>query len=79
MKQLGMDKRIEKKKWNRTKTMYLSGIIVFIVLAFFGFKTLNKKIYKVDESRITIKKVVSGDFQDVILIEIGRASCRERV
>jgi len=69
MKQLGMDKRIEKKNWNRTKTLYLSGIIVFIILAFFGFKTINKKTYKVDESRITIKKVTSGDFQDVILID----------
>ena len=69
MKQLGMDKRIEKKSWNRTKTLYLAGIIVFIILAFFGFKTMNRKIYKVDESRITVKKVTAGDFQDVILID----------
>ena len=69
MKQLGMDKRIEKKKWNRTKTLYLSGIIVFIILAFFGFKTMNRKIYKVNQSRITVKKVTAGDFQDVILID----------
>ena len=69
MKQLGMDKRIEKKSWNRTKTMYLSGIIVFIILAFFGFKTMNRKIYKVEASRITVKKVTAGDFQDVILID----------
>ncbi len=69
MKQLGMDKRIEKKSWNRTKTLYLAGIIVFIILAFFGFKTMNRKIYKIDESRITVKKVTAGDFQDVILID----------
>ena len=69
MKQLGMDKRIEKKSWNRTKTLYLAGIIVFIILAFFGFKTMNRKIYKVEASRITVKKVTAGDFQDVILID----------
>lgn len=69
MKQLGMDKRIEKKNWNRTKTLYLSGVIVFIILAFFGFKTMNRKIYKVEASRITVKKVTAGDFQDVILID----------
>jgi HlyD family secretion protein len=69
MKQLGMDKRVEKKKWRRSKTMYLAGAIVFLALAFFGFTALNKKIYKVNASRITIKKVIEDDFQDVILID----------
>jgi len=69
MKQLGMDKRIEKKKWSRTKTMYLAGTIVFIILAFFGFTAINKKIYKVDASKITAKKVIEDNFQDVILID----------
>ncbi|MFT6731310.1 MAG: HlyD family secretion protein [Glaciecola sp.] len=69
MKQLGMDKRVEKKKWSRSKTMYLAGAIVFLALAFFGFTALNKKIYKVNASRITIKKVIEDDFQDVILID----------
>jgi HlyD family secretion protein len=69
MKQLGMDKRVEKKKWSRTKLLYISGIVVFVILAFFGFKAMNKKIYKVDGNRITVKKVIEGDFQDVILIE----------
>jgi HlyD family secretion protein len=54
MKQLGMDKRVEKKKWSRSKTLYLA---------------LNKKIYKVNASRITTKKVIEDDFQDVILID----------
>lgn len=69
MNQLGMDKRVEKKKWSRSKTMYLTGTIVFLVLAFFGFTALNKKIYKVDASRITAKKVIEDDFLDVILID----------
>ena len=38
-----MDKRVEKKKWSRTKTMYMAGIIVFLILAIFGFKAINKK------------------------------------
>jgi HlyD family secretion protein len=69
MKQLGMDKRVEKKKWSRSKTMYLAGTIVFLILAFFGFSALNKKIYKVSASKITVKKVIEDDFQDVILID----------
>ena len=69
MKQLGMDKRVEKKKWSKKKTMYTAGIALFVILAFFGFKAINKKMYKVDASRISTKKVVSGDFQDVILID----------
>lgn len=69
MKQLGMDKRVEKKKWSRSKTMYLAGAIVFLILAFFGFSALNKKTYKVSASKITVKKVIEDDFQDVILID----------
>lgn len=69
MKQSGMDKKIEKKKWSRQKTIYLAGAILFVTLAFFGFRTLNKKIYKADASRISIKKVQEGDFQDMILID----------
>jgi len=69
MKQLGMDKRVEKKKWSQKKTMYVVGIGLFVILAFFGFKAINKKTYKVDASRISSKKVISGDFQDVILID----------
>ncbi|RLD27019.1 MAG: transporter [Bacteroidetes bacterium] len=69
MKQMGMDKRIERKKWSQTKTLYLAGVALFLILAFFAFKAINKKIYKVDASRVSIKTVISGDFQDVILID----------
>ena len=47
MKQLGMDKRVEKKKWTQTKKLYIAGIVIFLILAFFGFKAINKKTYKV--------------------------------
>ena len=49
--------------------MYLAGTVVFIILAVFGFNAINKKTYKVDGSRITVKKVIEDDFQDVILID----------
>ncbi|RKE98965.1 HlyD family secretion protein [Ichthyenterobacterium magnum] len=64
-----MDKRIEKKKWSKTKVLYLVGICVFVILSFFGFKAINKKVYKVDATKISIKNVTQGDFQDVILID----------
>lgn len=69
IKQRGMDKKIEKKKWSQQKSIYVGGVVLFLILAFFGFKTLNKKVYKVDGSKISIKKVEKGNFQDMILID----------
>jgi HlyD family secretion protein len=69
MKHRGMDKKIEKKRWTQQKVIYLGGAVVFILLAFFGFRSLNKKTYKLDASRITVKKVEEGNFQDMILID----------
>ena len=69
MQQIGMDRKIKKKTWSQKKTLYLGGTVLFLILAFFGFKTFNKKIYKVNASRISVKEVVDGIFQDMILIE----------
>ncbi len=69
MKQLSMDKRIEKKKWSKQKSGYVAGITLLIILAFFGFKAMSEKVYKADASKIASKKVISADFQDVILID----------
>jgi len=69
MQQIGMDRKIKKKTWSQKKTLYLGGTVLFLILAFFGFKTFNKKIYKVNASRISVKEVVDGVFQDMILIE----------
>lgn len=69
MKQIGMDKRIEKKKWTQTKKLYVAGTIILLILAFFGLKAFNKKTYKVNASKISVKKVIEGDFQDMILID----------
>ena len=64
-----MDKRIEKKKWNQQKTIYSVGGLVLLFLLYFGFSSINEKAYKVDASKISVKEVTFGNFQDVILIE----------
>lgn len=64
-----MDKKIEKKKWTRKKIMYIAGGFTFLLLVFFGFKSFNKKTYKATASRLTVKEVTEGQFQDMILIE----------
>jgi len=69
MEQGGMDKKIEKRKWTQKKTIYLTGSVLFLILAFLGFKSLNKKIYKVNASKISVKKVIEDNFQDMILID----------
>jgi len=69
MEQIGMDKKIEKKQWSQKKLYYIAGVALFILLSFFGLKTLNRKIYKVDGTKISVKEVIEGDFQDMILID----------
>ncbi len=69
MRQIGMDKKIEKKKWTRKKIMYIAGVSLFLLLVFFGFKSFNEKTYNAAASRITVKEVIEGQFQDMILIE----------
>ncbi len=69
MTQMGMDRKIEKKKWSQKKLYYIGGAILLLVLIFLGFTALNKKFYKVDGSKISVKEVIEGDFQDMILID----------
>ena len=69
MKQIGMDKKIEKKQWSQKRLYYIAGAALFILLSFFGLKTLNRKVYKVDGTKISVKEVIEGDFQDMILID----------
>jgi HlyD family secretion protein len=69
MKQMGMDKKIAKKKWSQKNSYYLAGAVLLVLLLFFGFRFINKKIYKVDGNKISIKEVIEGDFQDMILID----------
>lgn len=66
---MGMDRKIEKKQWSQKKMYYLIGTALFLLIAFFGFKAMNKKVYKVSSSKISVKKVIEGDFKDMILID----------
>ena len=68
---MGMDRKIIKKKWSQKKVYYIAGLALLILVLFFGFKSINKKIYKVNASKISIKEVIEGDFQDMILIDGG--------
>ncbi len=69
MKQMGMDRKIEKKKWSQKQLIYAGGSVLVIILLFFTIKAINKKYYNVNASRISVKEVIEGDFQDMILID----------
>ena len=64
-----MDKQIEKATWTKQRLMYLVIGLAIAILLFFGFKQLNKKIYKLDADRMITQTVIQGNFQDVILID----------
>ena len=68
MTQIGMDRKIEKKKWTRKKIYTLIGVSIFILIAIFGFNKFNKREYNANASKIQVKKVIEADFQDIILI-----------
>lgn len=68
MKQMGMDRKIEKKKWTPKKIYTIIGAFIFVIIAFFGFKSFNKKEYNLDADTVQVKKVIEDNFQDVILI-----------
>ena len=55
MKQMGMDRKIEKNKWSQKKILYIGGSVLLIVLLFFTIKAINKKYYNVDASRIVAR------------------------
>jgi HlyD family secretion protein len=64
-----MDRKIEKPKWNRKLVTYGSAAVILVILGFFALRTLNKKTYRLDRDKITVKEVIQQDFQDIILIE----------
>lgn len=64
-----MDRKIEKSKWSKQKLIYIGLIAAAFTLIIFSFNVLNKKTYKVEANKIMSQKVISGKFQDVILID----------
>ena len=64
-----MDRKIEKSKWSKKRITYGVAAILLGVIAFFAFSMLNKKVYKQDRDKVTVKSVIEENFQDIILIE----------
>ncbi|NER14355.1 HlyD family efflux transporter periplasmic adaptor subunit [Leptobacterium flavescens] len=64
-----MDRKIEKKTWDVKRLIFIGGGLLLLVLLLLGAKLVNRKVYRLDASRITVKKAFTGDFQDAILID----------
>lgn len=64
-----MDKKIERKRFTKTKIAAGFAGIGILALLFFGWKAINKKTYYVDASKITVKEVLNKEFKDVILVD----------
>jgi HlyD family secretion protein len=64
---MGMDRKIEKKKWPPKKIAWVASIVIFVFLVvyFLGFK-LTKSTLNVRTERITISAVERGPFQEYI-------------
>lgn len=46
----------------------LTGGILFIALVAYGYSLSLNKVYKADADKITVSKVIYGDFEDVVLL-----------
>ncbi|NIM90233.1 MAG: HlyD family efflux transporter periplasmic adaptor subunit [Candidatus Aminicenantes bacterium] len=64
---MGMDRKIEKKKWPPKKIALIGSVVIFVFLVvyFLGFK-LTKSTLNVRTDRITISTVERGPFQEYI-------------
>jgi HlyD family secretion protein len=64
---MGMDRKIEKKKWPPKKIAWIASVVIFVFLVvyFLGFK-LTKSTLNVRTDRITISTVERGPFQEYI-------------
>lgn len=64
-----MDRKIEKSKWNGKWLYYGIGAIFLFTIMFFAIRSINKRSYRLDKAKITVREVSRGDFQDIILID----------
>jgi HlyD family secretion protein len=64
---MGMDRKIEKKKWPPKKIAWIASVVIFVFLVvyFLGFK-LSKSTLNVRTERITISTIERGLFQEYI-------------
>jgi HlyD family secretion protein len=63
-----MDKLIEKKRFNKKRILIAAGLLLFIVAAAYGYRLSLTKVYKADVDKVTLSKVLYGDFEDVVLL-----------
>lgn len=64
---MGMDRKIEKKKWPPRKIIGLASIVVFVlVVAYLFLFKFSKSALNVKKERITISTVFKGPFQEFI-------------
>ncbi|MHA4896130.1 efflux RND transporter periplasmic adaptor subunit [Pedobacter sp. PWIIR3] len=63
-----MDKKIERKRFNKRTILIIVGSVIFIALVAYGYKLSLNKVYKADPDKITVSKVAYGDFEDVVLL-----------
>jgi len=63
-----MDKKIEKKRFNKKTIIIGIGALLLIALVGYGYSLSLNKVYSVDAEKVTISKVQYGDFEDVVLL-----------
>jgi HlyD family secretion protein len=63
-----MDKLIEKKRFSTKKIVIAIGLLLFIVIVAYGYSLSLTKVYKADADKVTLSKVLYGDFEDVVLL-----------
>ncbi|WP_442588320.1 efflux RND transporter periplasmic adaptor subunit [Pedobacter sp. AW31-3R] len=63
-----MDKIIQKKRFNKKTIYMMAGGVLLLILVGYGYQLSLSKVYKADADKLTISKVVYGDFEDVVLL-----------
>lgn len=63
-----MDKLIEKKRFSKKTIGIAAGLLLFVIVVAYGYKLSLTKVYKVDAEKVTLSKVLYGDFEDVVLL-----------
>jgi HlyD family secretion protein len=63
-----MDKKIEKKRFNKKTILIIVAVVGFICMVTYGYSLSLNKVFSADADKLTISKVQYGDFEDVVLL-----------